>query len=131
VNKLGWVFTYSDDFVTATETYLSDIETKSCAGPSEKEAEKLLDLKNSLAEFVAAAKRLLKGDMDPLTLPMAVQTNGQPIPNYFVLRVTPWLGFYRLDCVQKVGVGIIALHEDDKLQDKLAKLLADAAKKPR
>jgi hypothetical protein len=131
VNRLGWVLTNSEDFVVAIEAYLAELDKQFCSGPPEEQSEGLLEQNHSLQEFVNAVTRLLRGEMDPLKLPRAVQANGQPIPNYFVLRVGPWLGFYRLDCVNKVGVGVIALHEDEKLQDKLAKLLAEAAKKPR
>ena len=67
--------------------------------------------------------------MDPLELPPVVDKLGVLLPNYFALVVGRWRGYYRLDYVGKVGVGVLALHEDSKLQNKLARLLEDAAKK--
>jgi len=129
VNALGWVITTTDGFVTFTETYLSDIENKLGAGPTEERSEEFLLLLKELAEFVSDNRLLIQGHMNPLDLPPAVQENGAPIPNYFVLKTGPWRAFYRLDYVAKVGVGVIVLHDDNKLQDTLAELLQDASRK--
>jgi hypothetical protein len=129
VNQLGWIITNSEGFVVAIETYLADIEKKLAASPTEKRSEELLGLIKELAEFVSATQRLIRGEMNPLDLPPAFQPSGAPIPNYFVLKIGRWRGFYRLDYVAKVGVGILTLHEDNNLQDRLVKLLEDAAKK--
>lgn len=128
MNKLGWVFTYSEDFLTAAEVFVSEIETRLCASPPEPETEELLNLKSSFEEFISSANKLLNGDTDPATLRVAVQPNGDPIPNYFVLRVGPWLGYHRLDFARKVGLGVFALREGPDLHNKLARLLSDVAK---
>lgn len=109
--------------------YLSEVEKKPAAGPREKKSEQLLSSVAELVEFVSDSARLIRGDLNPLELPPVVDKRGVLLPNYYVLISGGWRGYYRLDYVAKVGVGVIALHEDSKLQDKLARLLEDAAKK--
>ena len=40
-----------------------------------------------------AARKL--GERNPVELPAACEANGTPIPNFFVLRIGPWRGYYR------------------------------------
>ena len=121
MNALGWTILYLEDFLTPTEAYTSDLENRLSASPSEKEAEKLLLEKAVLESYILDASRILRGARNPLELPAACETNGVPIPNFYVLRVGPWRGYYRLDYVGKLGVGVLTLHEGHDLQEALKK----------
>jgi hypothetical protein len=128
VNALGWTFSHSEFFVLAVENYVLSIDSQLKAATSETDAETVLLEKNGLESFVAAALRLQKGDVDPTGLPAAI--DGMPIPNYHVLAIEKWRGYYRLDPVAKVGVGVLALHEGHKLEGTLRKALEETLSVP-
>lgn len=130
MNALGWKFIHSETFLSATEGYLTSLESRLSSCASESEAEQILGEKKALEDFVAAALNLQRGVAEPGQLAIVLDGDGSPIPNYHVLVVEKWRGYYRLDPVAKVGIGILALHESHKLQDTLKKALEEAFKKP-
>ena len=130
MNALGWTLSHSEEFVAKTEAYIADLETRLGASPHEDEAERLLNENNALKDFVSAALRIQSGKSDPIELPAACEADGTPIPNFYVLKVGPWRGYYRLDLVAKVGVGVLALHESHDLKSMLKQALEEASKKP-
>ncbi|HEV2962130.1 MAG TPA: hypothetical protein VG649_09925 [Candidatus Angelobacter sp.] len=129
MNALGWTILYLEDFLTPTEAYTSDLENRLSASPSDKEAEKLLLAKAFLEAYILDASRILRGERNPFELPAACEANRAPIPNFYVLRVGPWRGYYRLDYVAKLGVGVLTLHEGHNLQGALQKVLNETLKK--
>ena len=130
MNALGWTLTHSEEFAAKIDAFLNDIETRLQASPPEEEAERLLKESDALKPFVSAANRIQRGETDPIELPAACEADGTPIPNFYVLKVGPWRGYYRLDHVAKVGVGVLALHQNHKLTTMLKGALEDASKKP-
>ena len=129
MNARGWILRHTGEFVTATEAFVSEIDVRLQAGPSEGEVERLLREKEALEDFVRAALGLQSGAGDPTRLPEACDADGAPIANYYVLRIASWRGYYRLDHIAKVGVGILALHESHDLLGTLKAALERAVRK--
>ena len=126
MNSCGWNILFLEEFISPTETYIAYLEKRLSASPSEKEAEQLLRHGSELAAYVASTARIRNGERDPGNLPPAVEPNGIPIANFYMLKVGPWRGYYRLDHAAKTGVGVLTLHEGHDLQDTLQKVLQDA-----
>jgi hypothetical protein len=126
VNARGWVLSYSDDFVAATEAFIAGIESRLRTGPADAEVERLLQEKKALGVFVRAVLALQSGESDPAHLPQACDADGAPIANNYVLRIGPWSGYYWLNHALKVGVGLLALHESHDLSGTLKKALKEA-----
>ena len=108
---------------------LASIANRFRAGPPEAEAEIILKELAVLKKFAAAARSLQRGESDPAKLPPAIEADRTVIPNYFVLKVGGWRGYYRIDLDAMVAVGVLALHKSHDLRGTLKDALHEALKK--